>query len=104
MQRAGVRMGFGTDLIGELERHQASEFTIRREVLPAIDILRSATSVNAAILRQEEIIGRIAPGLLADLIVVDGNPLEDIAIFDEAGSHLPLVVKGGRVFKDELPS
>jgi imidazolonepropionase-like amidohydrolase len=102
MQRAGVRMGFGTDLIGELERFQATEFTIRREVLPAIDILRSATSVNAVILRQEENIGRVAPGLLADLIVVDGNPLEDIALFDEGGTHVPVIMKGGELFKREL--
>jgi imidazolonepropionase-like amidohydrolase len=103
MQRAGVRMGFGTDLIGELERFQATEFTIRRGVLPAIDILRSATSVNAVILRQEENIGRVAPGLLADVIVVDGNPLENVGLFDEGGTHVPVIMKGGELFKSELP-
>jgi imidazolonepropionase-like amidohydrolase len=101
MKRAGVRMGFGTDLIGELERFQATEFTIRREVLPAIDILRSATSVNAQIIRQEESIGKVAVGMLADLIVVNGNPLDDIGLFDEEGNHVPVVMKDGRIFKDE---
>jgi imidazolonepropionase-like amidohydrolase len=102
MKRAGVRMGFGTDFIGELDRYQCTEFSIRREVLSSIDILRSATSVNAKIIGQEESIGRVAPGLLADLLVVNGNPLEDVSLFDERGSHVPLVIKGGKVFKDEL--
>lgn len=102
LYRAGVRLGFGTDLIGDLDRHQATEFTIRREVQPAIEILRSATSVNAAIMRQEDSIGRIAPGLLADLIVVNGNPLEDVSLFNQHGSNLPLIMKGGVFFKDVL--
>jgi len=102
MRRAGITMGFGTDLIGELERFQADEFAIRREVLPALEILRSATSVNARIIRRQDQIGRIAPGLLADLIVVDGNPLEDVSVFDEHGTRVPVVMKGGQIFKNEL--
>jgi imidazolonepropionase-like amidohydrolase len=102
MHRAGVRMGFGTDLIGELERYQATEFSIRREVLQPIDILRSATSVNASIIGQQNTIGRVAVGLLADLIVIAGNPLEDVGLFDEQGSHVPVVMKGGELFKNEL--
>jgi imidazolonepropionase-like amidohydrolase len=103
MYRAGVRVGFGTDLIGELERLQATEFTIRREILQPIDILRSATSVNAEILRQQGRIGRVARDLLADLIVVDGNPLADVTLFDEQGTRVPVVMKGGTLFKNELP-
>jgi imidazolonepropionase-like amidohydrolase len=102
MRRAGVTIGFGTDLIGELERFQADEFTIRREVLPPLEILRSATSINAQIIRQQDRIGRVAPGLLADLIVVNGNPLEDVSLFDEHGTRVPVVMKGGKVFKNEL--
>lgn len=102
MRRAGVKMGFGTDLIGPLERHQCTEFTIRREVMPAAEILRSATSVNAEILGAGDRIGRVAPGLLADLIVLDGNPLDDVSLFDAHGSHVPIVMKGGRLSKQAL--
>jgi imidazolonepropionase-like amidohydrolase len=102
MKRAGVRMGFGTDLIGPLDVYQHTEFSIRKEVLDPIDILRSATSVNAEIIGQTESIGRVAPGLLADVIVVDGNPLEDVTLFDEKGTRVPFVMKGGEVFKDRL--
>ena len=99
MRRAGVRIGFGTDLIGSLERYQATEFTIRREVMPPVDILRSATSVNAEILGAGDRIGRIAPDMLADLIVVDGNPLDDVSLFDEHGTNVRIVMKGGRLYK-----
>ena len=57
MQRAGVRIGFGTDLIGPLDRHQASEFVIRREILEPVEILRQATSVNADIINQGSQLG-----------------------------------------------
>ncbi|HEX4713209.1 hypothetical protein [Phenylobacterium sp.] len=50
LKRAGVRIGFGTDLIG-LDRHQCLEFSLGSEVLSPVEILKSATSVNAGILR-----------------------------------------------------
>jgi imidazolonepropionase-like amidohydrolase len=102
MHRAGVRVGFGTDLIGPLDRHQAIEFRLRREVLEPVDILRSATSVNAEILNQGDRLGRIDDGYLADLIVVDGNPLHDVSLFDETGSNVPLVLKGGELVVNRL--
>jgi imidazolonepropionase-like amidohydrolase len=102
MHRAGVTLGFGTDLIGELERYQAVEFTIRREVLPPLDVLRSATSVNAAIMEQGSQLGKVEAKFLADLIVVDANPLEDVELFDERGTNVSLVMKGGQIFKNTL--
>ena len=101
-RRAGVEMGFGTDLMGELNEAQSREFLIRREVLPAAEILKSATSVNAKILQQEGRLGVIAPGALADLIVVDGNPLEDLGLLQDQGAHLPVIMKGGTFYKNRL--
>jgi imidazolonepropionase-like amidohydrolase len=103
LQQAGVRIGFGTDLIGPLHVHQADEFTIRREVQSAFEILRSATSVNAGILRRETQLGQVAPGFAADLIAIDGNPLDDIAVFTQDGRNLPLIVKDGAIAKRTLP-
>ena len=99
LHRAQVRVGFGTDLIGELHRHQCSEFALRREVLSTFEILRSATSVNADILRAGDYLGRIAPGYAADLIVIDGNPLEDLCCFTEDGRHVSIIVKDGALLK-----
>lgn len=97
---AGARIGFGTDLLGLSMMHlQSHEFTLRRQVMPALEILRSATSVNAALLRMEGRLGTVAPGAFADLLVVDGNPLEDIAVLERA-AHLKLIMKGGRIMVD----
>jgi imidazolonepropionase-like amidohydrolase len=73
-------MGYGTDLLGEMHRHQSREFLIRREVLPAPEIIASATSIAAKIIGMEGKLGIVAPGAFADLIVVEGNPLEDLAL------------------------
>jgi imidazolonepropionase-like amidohydrolase len=101
LKRAGVRIGFGTDLIGVLDQHQCLEFELRREVLPPVEILRSATSGNAEILGAGERIGRVAEGFCADLIVVDGDPLRDIALFQDDGRHVPLVMKAGAFLKGQ---
>lgn len=102
LHRAGARVGFGTDLVGPLDHLQTTEFEIRREVLDCADVLRSATSVNAEIIGQGEHLGRVTPGYLADLIVVDGNPLTDLSVFDETGSNLRLIMKGGEIVVDKL--
>jgi imidazolonepropionase-like amidohydrolase len=100
---AGVKMGYGTDLMGELHDAQSQEFLIRREALPAVDVLRAATSINAEILRREDELGVVAAGALADLIVVDGDPLADLSLLQDQGRHLPIIMQGGRFHKYRLP-
>ncbi len=102
MHKAGLMMAFGTDLLGPMHRRQSEEFLIRREVLPAAEILRSATSHAAKLLRQEGRLGVVAPGALADLIVVEGDPLADLALLTEQGAHLPVIMQGGRFVKNRL--
>lgn len=99
MHAAGVRMGFGTDLLGELHGRQSMEFELRARVLPAIEILRSACSVNAELLRQEGQIGCVREGAAADLLLVDGNPLSDISVLGGQGEKLAIIMKGGRFHK-----
>ncbi len=99
---AGVEMGFGTDLLGETHDQQSRELEIRAKVLPAAEILRSATIVNAKILDRSGELGVIAPGAYADLLVVDGNPLEDLSVLGGQGEQLAAVVKGGRFVVDRL--
>jgi imidazolonepropionase-like amidohydrolase len=96
-KEAGVPMGFGTDLLGETHEHQSEELSIRAEVLSPAEILRSATLVNAAILGREGELGEVVPGALADLLLVDGDPLRDLSRLQEQGKHLAVVVKGGEV-------
>ena len=102
MRRAGVKVGFGTDLLGSTYVQECREFTIRREVFSPLELLRQATSVNAELMMQQGKIGCIAPGAHADLLVVDGDPLKDIALLAENGTHLRMIVRGGEIVKDEL--
>lgn len=70
---AGVRIGFGTDLMGELEDEQLQGLRLQCEVEGLERTVEAATASNAAIMRLDREIGRIEPGLVADLVVFDGD-------------------------------
>ena len=80
--------------------HQSEEFVIRNRVLPAAEVIRSATSIAARLLRKEGEIGSLTPGAWADLIVVNGNPLEDISLLTGQGKHIPLILQQGKPVKN----
>ena len=98
MDRAGLKMGFGTDLLGHLHSHQTGEFLIRREVQSAAAILRSATAVNAEILMEPHL-GKIQSGCYADILIVDGDPLENIGVLAQDGRSLSAIMKAGEFVK-----
>jgi imidazolonepropionase-like amidohydrolase len=102
LQTAGVPIGYGTDLLGAMHKYQAREFVIRAEAMKPIDVIRSATTVNAALLNRTGELGVIASGALADLIVVDGDPLADISVLDSDGERLSMIMKAGEFYKREL--
>jgi imidazolonepropionase-like amidohydrolase len=101
IKRAGVKMGFGTDLLGALHVRQSTEFTLRASVLRNIDVLRSACVVNAELLGQAGRLGCIREGALADLLVVDGNPLQDISLLN-GGERLVVIMKDGKFHKRKI--
>ncbi|MEU6857852.1 amidohydrolase family protein [Glycomyces sp. NPDC046736] len=100
--RAGVAICYGSDLLGGMRRHQLQEFTIRGAVIPAADVIRSATVTAARLLGEEGRIGQITPGARADLLVVDGNPLADLAVLTDPEHRLHLIMQGGNVKADRL--
>ncbi len=97
---AGVEMGFGTDLLGETHDQQSRELAIRAEVQAPIDVLRSATTINARILGREGELGVVAVGAEADLIAFRGNPIEDLGILTRPEESLDLIVARGEVVTD----
>ncbi len=99
LQAAGVKIGFGTDLLGPMHRHQSREFTIRAEAMMPFDIICSATIVNALLLNRAGELGVVMPGARADLIVVDGDPLASISLLDGEGEHLTHIMKDGVFYK-----
>ncbi len=102
MRRTGLKIGFGTDLLGAQQDRQGTEFALRAQVFDPIEILRQATSINAELVRMEDKIGRVAPGLIADLIVVEGDPLADVSVFDRGGTNMPVIMQAGVFHKRAL--
>jgi imidazolonepropionase-like amidohydrolase len=100
--RAGVRIGFGSDLLGQLQTDHCNEFTIRAQVMKPQDIIRSATLIGAEIVRQEGKLGEIVPGAFADLLVVDGDPYRDLSVFRNDGSGLAAIMANGRLVRSNL--
>src|SRR3954471_10947658 len=103
-KKAGVKVGYGTDLLGALQVDQSLEFIHRAKVLTPIEIIRQATIVGAEILRHEGKLGVVKPGAFADLIAIDGNPLKKLELFLDQGRHLPMIMKAGKFHKNNLSS
>ena len=100
--RAGLPIVYGTDLLGGMHRRQLSEFTLRSRVQPAADVIRSATTVAARLLRMEGQVGVVAPGAMADLLMVDGDPLQRLEVLTDPERHLKLVMKAGTIHASSL--
>jgi imidazolonepropionase-like amidohydrolase len=95
--RIGIPMAYGSDLIGNLHRRQSEEFELRADLVPAADMLRSATIVGAQLIRMEDRLGQIKPGFHADLVTVKGNPLEEIRLLAQPRQNFGMIIKGGQV-------
>jgi imidazolonepropionase-like amidohydrolase len=102
MRSAGVKMGYGTDLLGSTYVQQCREFELRSQVFTPLELMRQATSMGAEILMQEGELGCIKPDALADLIVVDGDPLKDISLLAASGRKLDLIMRAGEIVKNRL--
>jgi imidazolonepropionase-like amidohydrolase len=102
MREAGLPMAFGSDLLGQLQRHHCREWEIRARVLPVADIIRSATLVGAKLCGLEGQVGAIVPGAYADLLIVEGDPYRDVSLLQHDGAHMPTIMKGGIFFKTML--
>ena len=96
---SGATMGMGTDSGTPINFHTEA---LWREIKAHVDVgmtpqraIAAATRINARILGVEKTLGTIEPGKLADIIVVDGNPLFDIT----ALARVEVVVKDGKVYK-----
>lgn len=93
----GLKLVFGTDAVAGAHGRNADEIVVRVEQgQPAMDAIVSATSRAAESMGLQREIGAVAPGMQADLIAVDGDPLQDIT----ALRRVVFVMKGGRVVRN----
>jgi imidazolonepropionase-like amidohydrolase len=102
LSEAGVKMAYGTDLLGGLHRRQSEEFVIRGRVLEPIEVIRATTCHAAELIGMIGKIGVLAPGAFADLVVVDGDPLDDLELLTHQGRDLPIIMKDGEFIKNEM--
>ena len=100
--KAGVKIASGTDIIGPFQYLKGRELALKAEVMGPMGAIVSATRTNAELLSLDNCLGTVEAGKLADLIVVDGNPLQDLTLFEQGLNKVLLVMKEGRIMKNLL--
>jgi imidazolonepropionase-like amidohydrolase len=94
--KAGVKIAFGTDAGVYPHGMNAKEFVYMVEAgMPPIFVIQAATTHAAQLLKRDKDLGSVAAGKYADIIAVDGNPLDDVTVLQ----HVGFVMKGGKVYK-----
>src|SRR5436309_1576361 len=99
--RAGCKIGSGSDLLGDMMVQRAVEFELKAQVMTPMEVLLSATRVNAELFRMSDRIGTVEAGKYADLVVVTGDPLRNLRVF-QTQDNLKVIMKGGRLYKRTL--
>jgi len=95
---AGVKVGFGTDAAVYPHGLNAREFAVYVKLgMTPIQAIQTATINDADLLGWSDKVGKIAPGRFADIIAVDGDPLQDVTTLE----RVKFVMKGGEVVKNE---
>jgi len=97
-----LKIIMGTDANAGAHGRNAEEviYRVQKGGQPAMDAIVAVTSLNATALAMQDRIGSLAPGMEADLIAVDGNPVADIT----ALRRVVFVMKGGKVYRNVAAS
>lgn len=111
-KKYGVKLAFGTDVFGDLgiEPDALKEFASRIKWYTPVEVLRQATSGNAELFAlsgklnpyPDGALGVIKNGAYADLLIYEGNPLQDITVIVDFSKHLKFIMKDGKIYKNEL--
>jgi len=97
--KKGVPIAFGTDAGVFPHGENAKEFELMVKAgMPEVEALQTATITNAKLLKMEDKLGQIAPNFYADIIAVEGNPLENISILKK----VDFIMKNGKVYKNKV--
>ncbi len=97
LKTPNLKIVFGTDAVAGAHGHNVEEliYRVQKGGQNPKDAIASATSISAASLNMSDKIGAVAPGLEADLIAVEGDPLKDISVLRKVA----FIMKGGKIFK-----
>jgi len=100
--RAGVKIASGSDILGPEQYLKGRELALKAEVMGPMNTIISTTRTNAELINMAGQIGTVESGKLADLIVIDGNPLEEMSLFEEGLKRVVFVMKEGKIHKNLL--
>jgi len=100
---AGLRICSGSDVLSSMQPFKSMELGLKAQVLGAHAAILSATRTNAELFGMADQIGTVEAGKLADVVVVNGNPVDDIGVLQDA-ANVVLVMRDGVLFKDQLAS
>ena len=101
-KRLGVKIASGSDLLGPMQRYKGMELELQARVLGPMGAIVATTKTNAELLKKEKDLGTIEAGKLADLILVQGDPLKDITLLQQYQEKISVIVQGGKVYKNIL--
>ncbi len=101
-KRMGLRIGSGSDLLGPMQVHKGEELALQARVLGPMAAIVATTKTNAEIIGQQDELGTVATGKLADLILVNADPLKNMNVFQNYRENITLIIQGGRIYKHIL--
>ncbi|MDR3669983.1 MAG: amidohydrolase family protein, partial [Holophaga sp.] len=96
----GLKIGSGSDLLGPMQTYKGMELELQARVLGPMGALLATTKTNAEIIRREHDLGTIEAGKLADFILVKGDPLKDMTLFQNYQENLTLIIQEGNIYKN----
>ena len=99
MEETGVSVGSGSDIVGPLQDRRGRELPNKARFMGAAEAIATATTANARLFYMEDRIGTVEVGKEADLILVEGRPLDEIEALADP-DRIVAVIKGGRIYKD----
>lgn len=108
IKKHGIKMGFGTDYIYGTHTEIGEEFVARTQYFSAAEIMRQVTSESAEIIRmcgklnRHGNFGEIREGWKADIVLIDGEPLEDITPLRHPQKVLPVIMRAGHLHRNDL--
>jgi imidazolonepropionase-like amidohydrolase len=97
--KAGCVIGSGSDLLGPMQVYKGRELELQAKVMGPMNAIVAATKINAEIIGCNKLVGTLEAGKLADLILVDGDPILDIRILQNYTEKIPMIMKGGAFYK-----
>ena len=96
---AGVAIASGSDVYGPAAPNRGGEIELKAEIMGPMAAVISATRTNAQLLGMQDHLGTLEAGKIADMIAVNGDPLQDVSLLKDA-AKVKLVVQAGQVVKD----